>query len=121
MKTLDEFRAEIATRRPVTTAEEIRVRLADRETEEARRRQKVSEKRASYPRRVPPTKATRQSTAAPQYVRLTQPCLSQVFHTYLKAGELGQVVGRANGKLHIRFDNTLAVIAEDSPLIEVVK
>ena len=76
----------------------------------------LDEFRTELVRRRPITTA-----APPAYVRLTRPCLSRVFHTYLAAGKKGQVLGRNNGKLSILFGNTLVMIAEDSPLIEVVK
>ena len=117
MKTLDEFRTELVRRRPITTAEEIRHRLAGREAEARRRIQRVVLSHAPKPR----PKEARMAGAPPAYVRLTRPCLSRVFHTYLAAGKKGQVLGRNNGKLSILFGTTLVMIAEDSPLIEVVK
>jgi len=86
----------------------------------------IDEFRATLTRRQPaaPAEEIRARLAAaapPQYVRLTRPCLSRIFKTYLRVGSKGKVVDRVNGKLNIQFGGTLATIAEDSPLIEAVK
>jgi hypothetical protein len=57
-----------------------------------------------------------------EYVQLTQPCLSRIFKTYLRAGTRGRVLRHLEDRrLMIRFGIALIVIPEDSSLIEVVK
>ena len=119
METIDEFRATLTRRPPATTAEEIRERLAGQEAEARPRKiivyRPAGTKKAAQKRRSP------RSPVPSQSVRLTQPCLSRIFRTYLPAGSTGEVIGRVNGKLNVLFGRTLAAIAEDSPLIEAVK
>jgi len=86
----------------------------------------IDEFRATLTRRQPaaPAEEIRARLAAaapPQYVRLTRPCLSRIFKTYLPTGSKGKVIGRVSGKLNILFGRTLVAIAEDSSLIEAVK
>ena len=119
METIDELRTTLTRRPPATTAEEIRERLAGQEAEARPRKiivyRPAGTKKAVQKRRPP------RSPVPPLCVRLTRPCLSRIFKTYLPTGSKGKVIGRVSGKLNILFGRTLVAIAEDSSLIEAVK